>query len=106
CGSVMPGGTAEEGQSCVSWVSFDDDDARSDASEIVVEAVVQGRAGERAMFGAQASVWDVEVTAVRKGDVAAGDHLEVASTPVTCSGATYPDGDPLDTADPLVLFLD
>ncbi|MEE6272269.1 hypothetical protein V2J56_02775 [Georgenia sp. MJ206] len=93
-------------ETCVSWAEFPDARARSDASTIVVEAIAHERVGERSMFGAQASVWDVEVTAARKGDVEVGDRLEVASTPVTCSAATYPEGDPLDTDVGLVLYLD
>ena len=51
------------------------------------------------MFGTRASVWDVEVVAVVKGELGASDVVQVASTPQTCSGETYPDGDPLGELD-------
>ena len=51
-----------------------------------------------------ARVHVVTVAEVLKGtDVRVGDEVEVASTPVTCTGEdVYPDGDPLDAAGALI----
>ncbi len=91
--------------SCVDWASFPDDESRTAASEVVVVGQVHGPSGERSMFGTRAAVWDVEVIEVVKGEVRAGDHLDVASTPHTCTTSLYPDGDPLDTDEPVRLYL-
>src|SRR5688572_13091022 len=89
---------------CVDWVLFDTPaDAAADA-----DAVVLGTAGERAgstnLYGQEVNVWSVDVSEWVQGD---GDgSIEVVSVPRTCeSGAPYPDGDPLDGAGELLLFL-
>lgn len=105
-GALGLGGCASSGsESCISWAPFDDEHTRSEAADVVIDAVVHDRVAEREMFGIRATVWSVEVTAALKGEVGAGDRLEVASTPVTCADETYPDGDPLDTDGLVRLFL-
>ncbi len=102
-GACVP---TETPQSCISWVSYEDDAARAESADVVVDAVVHGRAGSRPMFGVEAAVWEVETTAVLKGDIEPGEWVEVASTPVTCTpDGTYPRGDPLDVDGPVRLFL-
>lgn len=56
------------------------------------------------MFGLDAAVHNVDVLRVLKGDLA--DTEAVASIPETCTdGAPYPNGDPLDAEEDLLLFL-
>lgn len=56
------------------------------------------------MFGLDAAVHDVEVLQVLKGDVES--PAAVASAPETCTtGVPYPNGDPLDAEEDLLLFL-
>lgn len=104
-GVLVPGCQSSTPRSCISWADVSDEDGKAASAELVVDAAVLERLGERQMFGIQAAVWDVEVTSVIKGDVTVGARLQVASTPPTCSGGTYPDGDPLDTGEPLRLYL-
>lgn len=91
---------------CISWVTLEDDAARTEAADIVVEGRALERVGERAMFGVDAAVWGVEVERVLKGAAEAGSVIDVASTPRSCEVAgAYPEGDPLDTDDLLRLYL-
>lgn len=104
-GSLTAGCQQSVTRSCISWADLADEGGMTAAADLVVDAAVRERVGERQMFGIQAAVWQIEVLSVVKGDVEAGALLEVASTPPTCAGQTYPDGDPLDTREPLRLFL-
>ncbi len=63
--------------------------------------------GTTTLFGTTVNVHSIDITEVLKGTgVAAGQALEVVSTPVTCTaGSIYPDGDPLDASGPLIVFL-
>ncbi len=91
---------------CISWVSADDDAARTELADVVVEGRPLERVGERAMFGVTATVWSIEVDRVLKGTADLGTAIDVASTPRSCEvGGAYPEGDPLDTAGPLRLYL-
>lgn len=100
--ACVPGSGSE---TCVSWASFPDDAARTEQADLVVDATVVEQAGTRSMFGAEANVWSIEVGSVVKGDAEPGERLEVVSTPPTCTGEAYPDGDPLDVAGEVRLYL-
>lgn len=91
-------------QTCVDWVPYPDEAARTQAAALVVDATVHERAGTRPMLGTDAPVWEVEVVAVVAGDAAPGDRLHVAATPVTCT--PDPPSDPLDVDHPVRLWLD
>lgn len=94
------------GEICVSWVPAEDDAARTELADVVVEGRPLERVGERAMFGTTATVWNVEVDRVLKGTAETGAVIEVASTPRTCeAGGAYPEGDLLDTTQQLRLYL-
>ncbi|WP_250445472.1 hypothetical protein [Actinotalea sp. C106] len=98
-----PSGT----QTCVDWVDFASPaDALVDA-ELAVTGEVLEAIDTAELYGVQATVWSVRVTdAPLVGDPPEADEIRVISTPVTCTGdEIYPEGDPLDTADPLVLVL-
>ena len=71
----------------------------------MVDATVVEQDGTRSMFGAEANVWSIEVGSVVKGDAEPGERLQVVSTPPTCSGETYPEGDPLDVEGEVRLYL-
>ncbi len=94
---------------CVSWVEFATPaDAAAEADLVVVADGAEASGTARA-FGAGATVHTLTVRSVLAGDaVAAGDDLQVVSTPVTCTGdaVLYPDGDPLHTAGTVVVLLD
>ncbi|MBC7290627.1 MAG: hypothetical protein H5T83_04715 [Actinotalea sp.] len=98
----------ERAQTCVSWVGFDT------PAEAVDDATVVVRTDRPApvvrtvdLFGVDARVHAVTVAEVLKGhDIRVGDEVEVASTPVTCTGdEIYPEGDPLDATGPLIVLL-
>lgn len=91
--ACVPGSGSE---TCVSWASFPDDAARTEQADLVVDATVVEQAGTRSMFG---------VGSVVKGDAEPGERLEVVSTPPTCTGEAYPDGDPLDVEGEVRLYL-
>src|SRR5690606_26887316 len=91
---------------CISWAPADDDAARTELADVVVEGRPLERVGERAMFGVTATVWRVEVDRVLKGTAEPGTTIDVAATPRSCeAGGAYPDGDPLDGAGRLRLYL-
>lgn len=97
-------------ESCVSWVSFDDEDARIADSDLVVDVDALERDGTQSMYGAEANVWTGEVTEVvsaQGGSIAAeGDEIRIVSTPETCTeGSPYPSGDPLDTDGVVRVYL-
>jgi hypothetical protein len=107
CAGPGPGGARSE--TCVSWVDFATPaDAVADADLVITTEGTATATGTAEVFGAEAAVHAVEVADVLAGaGAAAGDRIEVVSTPVTCTGgAVYPDGDPLDAAGPLVILLE
>jgi len=60
--------------------------------------------GETTIYGSQATTHLVEVERVLKGDPGDG-NLRISSMPPTCTvGESYPDGDPLDTAERVIIF--
>ncbi|MGO3886944.1 MAG: hypothetical protein ACTJHU_11675, partial [Mycetocola sp.] len=100
--AVFGGGEAE---SCVDWPSLTTEQERTDAAELVIIGTVGERSGDERMFGVSANAWDVTVSEALKGDAEAGSTIRVVSTPETCTGATYSNGDPLETETPIVLYL-
>lgn len=98
----------EQAETCVSWVGFDTPaDALDDAAAAVRTEDPAPAVGTVQLFGADARVHAVTVAEVLKGtDVRVGDEIEVASTPITCTGGeVYPEGDPLDAPGTLIVFL-
>lgn len=96
----------EQAETCVSWVEFATPaDAVRDA-EYVVTAQVQGRAGRALRRRRRGLVGADDGPAGHRGEAVGHEDLRVISTPFTCTGGeNYPDGDPLDTDDPVILFL-
>lgn len=107
--SGTTGGDGElQAQSCVDWVLFDSPaDALADATAALRTTGPTSAAGTTQLFGADANVHSVQVDAVLKGtDLQVGQDVEVAATPVTCTGdGTYPDGDPLEASGSLIVLL-
>jgi len=92
-------------ETCVSWVDFETPQDAYDDARLVVRGEVGAITGTRAVLGVQATVHAVTVVEVLKGDDP-GSTIEVASTPITCTGGElYPDGDPLDVTGDVILFL-
>ncbi|QZN85886.1 hypothetical protein [Cellulomonas sp. C5510] len=106
-GGCAAGATRSE--TCVDWVSFPTPaDAVAEADAVVRTSGPAAASGTAELFGTDATVHTLAVGAVLAGSGArAGDVLEVASTPATCTGGSrYPDGDPLDTAGTLLVLLE
>ena len=100
--SVGPDGE-EEVHMCVSWSDLSDPQAAFDEADAVIIGRSSPAAEVTRMYGLDAAVHEVEVLQVFKGDVAEVELI--ASTPETCTGSTYPSGDPLDAEGDLLLFL-
>lgn len=93
-------------QSCVSWAEFETPQGAFDDATLVVSGTVAPAHGTRDVFGHRAAVHELRVAQVLKGEFDGGGTIEVAATPVTCTGdEIYPDGDPLDVDGDVVLFL-
>ncbi|MEN1975758.1 hypothetical protein [Cellulomonas olei] len=100
---------ATRSETCVDWVRFPTPaDAVAEADAVVRTTGPAPASGAAELFGADASVHTVRVEAVLAGSGArAGEVLEVASTPLTCTGGSrYPDGDPLEAAGTLLVLLE
>lgn len=99
-------GCAGTSMTCVSWVDFATPADALESAEHVVVGRVEERAGTTSLYGVDAHRYRVVAEASPLKDGGAGESLHVVSTPVTCSGDdVYPQGDPLDTDEPVVLFL-
>jgi hypothetical protein len=62
------------------------------------------RSGETSIYGSKAATHVVEVEQVLKGGPGEGS-FRISSMPPTCTGAeSYPEGDPLDTAQRVIIF--
>lgn len=103
CAGDILGPTSE---SCVSWVDVADPQRAFDEADAVVIGTAQPTGDTTEMLGVDATVHELAVDDVIKGDLGKQTSLRVASTPVTCSGGgSYPDGDPLVVAGPVIVFL-
>jgi hypothetical protein len=90
--------------SCPSWAGFTTPQDKYDAAELVVATSSSTRDGTAPIFGVDAHSYDIAVDEVLKGGPGS-DTVRISSMPDPCSGtAEYPDGDPLDTSDPLLIF--
>lgn len=100
-GGPVPGGGAE---TCVDWVRFETPQDQYDKAGVVLIGKSVSRAGETSIYGYKATTHLVEVEQVLKG--APGDgNLRISSMPPTCTGGeTYPDGDPLDPNQRVIIF--
>ena len=99
-GSVPSGGPV----ACVDWVRFETPQDQYDKAGVVLIGKSVSRAGETSIYGSKATTHLVEVERVLKGDPGDG-NLRISSMPPTCTGGeTYPDGDPLDTAQRVIIF--
>jgi hypothetical protein len=89
---------------CVDWVRFETPQDQYDNAGLVLIGKSISRAGETSIYGHKATTHLVEVEQVLKGNPGEGD-LRITSTPPTCTvGEPYPDGDPLDTAERVIIF--
>lgn len=104
CGCTVGGPSVVDVEACVLWEDDSDPQHAYEASDAVAVGTVLRADGTVSMYGLDAAVHEVAVTEVVKGAID-GDVIKVAATPVTCAGATYPDGDPLDVTGPVIVFL-
>ncbi|MBT2537485.1 hypothetical protein [Arthrobacter sp. ISL-69] len=99
--SPVPGGGPV---ACVDWVRFETPQDEYDNAGVVLIGKSVSRAGETSIYGSKATTHLVEVEQVLKGDPGEG-NLRITSMPPTCTvGGTYPDGDPLDTDQRVIIF--
>ena len=97
----VPGGGAF---SCVDFVLFANPQDEYDNAGLVLIGKSVSQAGETTIYGHQATTHLVEVEQILKGNPGRG-NLRITSTPETCTpGGSYPDGDPLDTAERVLIF--
>ncbi|MDQ0076322.1 hypothetical protein [Arthrobacter oryzae] len=100
-GGPVPGGGAE---TCVDWVRFETPQDQYDKAGVVLIGKSVSRTGETSIYGYKATTHLVEVEQVLKGDPGDG-NLRISSMPPTCTGGeTYPDGDPLDPNQRVIIF--
>jgi len=92
---------------CYDWVVYDSVERMHEDATLVVAAGRIEPAGTTTWSGARANLYDVEAAPVGPdGEVREmGLRLRVLSTPETCSGETYPDGDPMLGAHDVDLYL-
>ncbi|MCY1675760.1 hypothetical protein OVA06_13760 [Pseudarthrobacter sp. SL88] len=89
---------------CVDWVRFETPQNQYDNAALVLIGKSVSQAGETSIYGHRATTHLVEVEQILKGDPGEG-NLHITSTPPTCTaGESYPDGDPLDTAERVIIF--
>lgn len=90
---------------CPSWAISEDPQEHYEAATVVVVVSNAERDGETAIFGVQAHAYQVSVDEVLKGSV--GDNvIRISSMPDPCTeeGVVYPDGDPLETIERVIIF--
>jgi hypothetical protein len=101
-GGAVPGGGAV---ACVDWVRFESAQDQYDYAGLAVIGKPVGEDGETSIYGYKATTHLIEVERALKGEPGDGT-IRVSSTPMTCTagGESYPDGDPLDTDQRLIIF--
>jgi hypothetical protein len=89
---------------CVDWARFDTPQDQYDNAGMVLIGKSVSRAGETTIYGNKATTHAVEIEQVLKGEPGTG-NLRIASMPPTCTqGEPYPDGDPLDPNQRVIIF--
>ncbi|WP_146085359.1 hypothetical protein [Rathayibacter sp. AY1G1] len=91
---------------CPGWAYFGSAEARYEVAEAVITTASTRASGTQSVFSVAASAYMVTVDETEKGPFIAGETIRVVSMPDACSGTDlYPDGDPMDTDQPLRLYL-
>ncbi len=89
---------------CVDWVRFATPQDQYDKAGLVLIGKSLSQAGETSIYGHMATTHLVQVEQILKGNPGEG-NLHITSTPPTCTaGEPYPNGDPLDTAERVIIF--
>ena len=90
--------------SCVDFVWFANPQDQYDNAGLVLIGKPVSKAGEITIYGHPATTHLMEVEQILKGNPGEG-NFRITSTPETCTpGGSYPDGDPLDTAERVLIF--
>ena len=105
--SVLTGACSAEPPSavaCIDWVHFENPQDQFDQAGLVAVGKPVEQQGETNIYGYRARTHLVEVEAVLKGEPRQ-ETLSITSIPQTCTGGvSYPDGDPLDTNQRVLIF--
>ncbi|WP_269997264.1 hypothetical protein [Arthrobacter sp. B2a2-09] len=89
---------------CVDWVRFETPQGQYDKASVVLIGKSVSQVGMTSIYGSKATTHLVEVEQVLKGNPGR-ENLRISSMPQTCSGSdSYLDGDPLDTAERVIIF--
>ncbi len=88
---------------CVEWVQFETPQDQYDKAGVVLIGKSVSRAGETSIYGHKATTHLVEVEQVLKGDPGDG-NLRISMPPTCTGGESYPDGDPLDPNQRVIIF--
>lgn len=101
-GAAAPGSGAV---ACVDWVRFESPQDQYDHAGLVLIGEPAGKDGETSIYGYKATTHLIKVEQVLKGEPGDGT-IRISSTPMTCTadGESYPDGDPLDTDQRVIIF--
>lgn len=90
--------------SCVEWIRFEKPQDQYNSAPLVLIGKSVSRAGATNIYGSQATTHLIEVEQVLKGTLGDGS-LHINSMPPTCTvSETYPEGDPLDTTERIIIF--
>lgn len=100
-GGAPDGGTV----ACVDWVRFESPQDQYDHAGLVLIGEPAGKDGETSIYGYRAATHLIKVEQILKGEPGDGT-IRITSTPMTCTadGESYPDGDPLDTDQRVIIF--
>lgn len=101
CGSSSG---SQQVAACADWVRLNSvQDLYDEAAAVFVTSKGE-RAGTTRIYGVDAHTHNMQVDEVVKGDIA-DESIRITSMPITCTqGSQYPDGDPLETTDRIIVF--
>ena len=89
---------------CADWVQFQDPQDQFDRAGLVAVGKPVRQDGETSIYGYTARTHVVEVEKILKGEPGQ-ETILVSSMPQTCTGGeSYPEGDPLDTKQRVLIF--
>lgn len=92
------------GDACVDWVRFADPQDQFDEAALVAVGKPVRQDGQTSIYGYTAQTHLIEIETIYKGK-AGQESVRISSMPQTCtSGESYPNGDPLDTNQRVLIF--
>lgn len=104
--TCLTGCEHETAPACAQWVPYGSSQERYDAADAVFVGSHSEQVATTRLYGVEANTYNVQVYEVLKGNVSA-EAIRVTSMPITCTdGDQYPEGDPLDTTERIIVFAD